>query len=261
MLEFELDSHSQVEGQESFAKLSDVKIFISNQYDKFNLSKFNRNPGHYKKVKESIENNNYTQFQPILVCVNAEGELEIVDGQNRFLACKELGLPIHFIISEDITIYAAADINQASKNWSSMDYARHYANRGREPYIKLLDLCAKFNQKISVVQSFGKLSKGASSHSVNVRNGNFEFRDDINVDEFFEYIDTFKQYYPNFYNKERFVKAMLKVYLHPEFDREQMDRKLELTYAILREQPRVDMMIDEILKVYNYKSRNPIVMR
>ena len=111
--------------------------------------------------------------------------MEIVDGQNRFLACKNLGLPIHFIVSEDIKIFAAADINRASKNWTASDYAEHYAKRGREPYVRLLDLCAKYDQRLSIVQQFGKMSNNARSHSDNVKSGNFQFRDDVNIDEFF----------------------------------------------------------------------------
>lgn len=138
--------------EQVFAKQSDVRVFTSNQYDKFILSELNRIPGHYKKVLQSIKENDYTKYQPILV----NSRLEIVDGQNRFLACKELGLPIHFIVSDEIQIFAAADINRASKNWTASDYAIHYAKRGREPYIKLLDLCARFNQKLSVVQCLGR---------------------------------------------------------------------------------------------------------
>jgi len=242
---------------EVFAKQSDVRVFVSNQYDKFILSELNRIPGHYKKVLNSIKENDYTKYQPILV----NHKLEIVDGQNRFLACKELGLPIHFIVSDEIKIFAAADINRASKNWTANDYAIHYAKRGREPYIRLLDLCARFNQKISIVQFFGKMSGAVRSHSDNVKSGNFQFREDVNIEDFLSHIEDFAAYYKNFYKKDKFIKAVLKLYLTPGYSKSTMNNKLRMASGIVHEQPRVDMMTEEIIKLYNYKSRTPLVVK
>jgi len=233
---------------------SDVKIYTSSDYSIFNLSELNRVPGHYKKVLKSIEENDYTQFQPILVNRN----MEIVDGQNRFLACKDLGLPIHFIVSEGIKIFAAADINRASKNWSASDYAEHYAKRGREPYVRLLDLCAKYDQRLSIVQQFGKMSNSVNSHSENVKSGNFQFRNDVNIDEFLTHIEEFGQYYKAFYKKDKFVKAALKLYLKKEYKMSVMINKLRMASGIINEQPKVDMMAEELVKLYNYKSRTKI---
>lgn len=242
--------------KEVFARQSDVRIFTSNQYDKFILSELNRIPGHYHKVRDSIKENDYTKYQPILV----NSKMEIVDGQNRFLACKELGLPVHFIVSDEIKIFAAADINRASKNWTAMDYAIHYAKRGREPYIKLLDLCAKYNQKLSIVQCFGKMTGSNRSHTENVKSGQFQFREDVDIEDFLSHMQDFEPYY-SFAKKGKFVKAVLKLYLTKGYDQELMRNKLRMASGIVHEQPRVDMMTEEILKLYNYKARKPFVVK
>lgn len=236
--------------EEIFAKATEIKIWSSNQYEKFNLSKFNRDPSHYKKVKDSVEANDYTMYQPILV----DKYMNVVDGQNRFLACQELGYPIYFIVSKEIHIYAAADINQASKNWSAMDYTRHYAERGRESYITLLDYCARYGQRVSVVASFGKLSDGARSVSHNIKKGTFEFREDIDIETFFKHMEVFKPYY-DFATKEKFVKAALKLYLHPNYIEETMVTKLKQNSSIVREQSKVGDMAEELVKLYNFSKR------
>lgn len=240
--------------REVHATQSKVRIFTTSDYAIFKLSELNRIPGHYKKILESIRENDYTMYQPILV----NSKMEIVDGQNRFLACKELGLPIHFIVSETINIYAAADINRASKNWGSEDYAQHYAKRGREPYIRLLDLCAKYNQRISVVQQFGKMSGKVKSHAENVKSGNFQFREDIDIEDFFEHMEDFAPYYKSFCTMDKFVKAVLKLYMASGYKKETMRNKLRIASGIVNEQPRVDMMAEELLKLYNYMSRSKI---
>jgi hypothetical protein len=243
--------------EDVFARQSEVKIFTSTQYDRFVLSELNRIPGHYKKVLESIKENDYTMYQPILI----NSRMEIVDGQNRFLACRELGIPIHFIVSENINIFAAADINKASKNWNANDYAEHYAKRGREAYIQLLDICAKYGQRLSVVQQFGKMSGAVRSHSENVKSGNFQFREDVDIEKFLNHIEDFSKYYKNFYKKDKFVKAVLRLYLKKEYSIESMKNKLRMASGIVNEQPRVDMMAEDLIKLYNYKSRKPISLK
>ena len=241
---------------ETFAVQSDVIVWRTTDYSKFKLSNFNRNPSHYKNVKESINKNDYAKYQPILVNKN----MEIVDGQNRFLACQELGLPIYFIGGMNVHIYAAADINKASKNWSSLDYARHYAQRGKEEYIKLLDLCYKYNQRLSIVQQFGIISNRSRSHTENVKSGDFKFREDVDIDDFFEHMKVFEDYY-RFAKKDRFVKSVLHLYLNENYNKKKMKNKLRLASAIVKEQPRVDLMTDELLKLYNYKSKNKIILK
>lgn len=252
----ELEKDSMTIGENAFAVQSDVIIWKATDYSKFNLNEFNRNPGHYKKVLESIKGNDQTAHAPILV----DMKMNIVDGQNRFLACKELGFPIYFTVSKSIHIFAAADMNGASKNWEINDYVQHYSKRGMVDYTRMLDLCAKYGQRISVMAQFGNLTDSSKSHTESVRKGLFKFREDIDVDAFFEHLSIFKKYY-SFSTNERFVKSMLKFYVHPEYDSKAMANKLRIASAIVKDQPRVDMMIEELLKLYNYKSRKPIFVK
>lgn len=251
-LQFDLQSTTE----KPFAVESDVKIWVATDYSKFNLNEFNREPGHYRKVLESIKANDHTQYQPILV----DKHMNIVDGQNRFLACKELGLPIYFIVSREIHIFAAADINQASKNWNMQDYVQHYSKRGKEAYTKMIDLAAKYNQRISVIAQFGKMTDSVRSHTENVKKGNFQFRDDVNVDKFFQHLAFFQKYY-KFSTNERFVKALLKMYMNQEYSEKTMVNKLRLASGIVNDQPSVDLMLAELLKLYNYKSRRPLSVK
>jgi len=239
--------------KEFAATQSEVRIFKTTHYDKFKLSEFNRDPAHYKKLVESIKDNDKTMYNPILV----DKDLVIIDGQNRFLACKELKLPVNFIVAKDMHIFEAADINQASKNWTTMDYASHYANRGREEYIKLLDYAHKYDQRITVIMTFGRLSKGNRSHGKSVRSGNFKFREDIDVDAFFKHATEFREYL-SFAKKDCFVKALLKMYMHENYDKDVMMKKLKKNSGIVHEQSRVDTMLDELLKLYNYRMKKKI---
>ena len=59
-------------------------------------------------------------------------KLQIIDGQHRFTALKELGFPIEFIIDEGIGVKECRAINEDRRNWSTMDYVISYSKSGEE---------------------------------------------------------------------------------------------------------------------------------
>lgn len=79
-------------------ELSNV-VQQTQEYDKFSLLSANRDisKGHVQSLKASIEKlGNITEKVPIIVNQN----LEIIDGQHRFQALKELGLPVFYIVAD-----------------------------------------------------------------------------------------------------------------------------------------------------------------
>lgn len=112
-----------------------LAVKSSYDYDLFEFFDSNRPPLHWQKIAESIENKDLTKFVPILV-VKVNGGLKIVDGQNRFLACKHLGKPIYYYqlpddCDEDIMII----LNVDRKNWSIENYLNFYVSQGKQSYL------------------------------------------------------------------------------------------------------------------------------
>ena len=70
-------------------------IHTTKEYDKFSLINYNRevNRKHLNRLKISIKHKDLTKFKPVIV----DKEFCVVDGQHTFVACKELGLPIHYM--------------------------------------------------------------------------------------------------------------------------------------------------------------------
>jgi len=134
-------------------------------YNLFRFFDANRPPLHWRKIMQSIEKKDLTKYVPILV-VRIKGSLFIIDGQNRFLACKELGLPIYYILlpddcDEDVMFM----LNIDRKNWTLENYLNYWVARGNEEYKKVqsvLSECVEFtvSDVLSVWQSRSKV--GAS---------------------------------------------------------------------------------------------------
>jgi hypothetical protein len=59
----------------------------------------------------------------------------IIDGQGRFLACKQLGLPIHFIIANDVDESDIILLNVGRENWRIENYLNFYVNNGHKHYL------------------------------------------------------------------------------------------------------------------------------
>ena len=123
------------------------KIYITDDYDKFKKLTGNRDVKGTKKIVASIKSVGYV-LSPILVNEN----FEVVDGQNRLEALKQLELPVPYIIQNGIGIEECRHLNIGQSNWNTTQFIRSYAESGNESYIRLLDLINDFSKQFSKVR-------------------------------------------------------------------------------------------------------------
>ena len=89
------------------------QVNSTNDYSKFKTLQGNRNVNslHIRRLKESFKEKYL--LSPIVVNQN----YEIIDGQHRFEAAKELNLPVNFIICNDYSLKEVQLLNTNMKNW------------------------------------------------------------------------------------------------------------------------------------------------
>lgn len=71
-------------------------------YDMFKFRDDNRTKirkRHVDTLAESIQRNNQLEKHPIVV----NQDMEIINGQHRLCAAKELGIPVYYIVQEEFT--------------------------------------------------------------------------------------------------------------------------------------------------------------
>ncbi len=115
-----------------------MKIYSTKDYSRFSFLDNNRivKSSHVNMLKKSIKNIDLTKYNPIKVDAN----LRIIDGQHRFHACMELGLPIYYVVLNGVDAEQAMIIdNQNNKKWEMMDWLRYRANKNGGCYKQLLD--------------------------------------------------------------------------------------------------------------------------
>lgn len=113
-------------------------IYKTFDYDQFKFMEANRTAAKFRvnKIIQSIEQVGYIVPSPILV----NKDMEIIDGQGRFCACKEMGLPIYYTIADNAGINECIAMNMGQANWTTRDYINSYAARGYKAYLLLQNL-------------------------------------------------------------------------------------------------------------------------
>lgn len=125
----------------------------STNYDQFVLMDTNRDQsrGHIETIKKAFEKvGNLTRVQPILV----NEKYEIIDGQHRFVACKELDEPIFFTMVPGLGVSDAREMNTLHRGWTIADYARSYAIGGDINYQRYEQLREDFGYTHSIVMTY-----------------------------------------------------------------------------------------------------------
>jgi len=118
-------------------------VQTTTNYDQFTFLDANRevNERHVGAIRRSFENNgNFTQAQPILV----NERMQIVDGQHRFVAARELDLPVFYTIVPGLGAREAQQMNLLHRAWTNQDYLHAYVQENKRPYILFQQLAEEY---------------------------------------------------------------------------------------------------------------------
>ena len=145
-------------------KVCNTPIYETTNYEIFKKLLGNRAAKSEKKIIESVNKIGYI-MSPLIV----NEKYEVIDGQNRLAALKELGLPVHFIIVPGLKIDACRRLNIGQTNWSATDYVYSYAEEGRPEFQRLAALLNEFQKPFGLegvcafafVRTWGLLGSGS----------------------------------------------------------------------------------------------------
>jgi len=186
---------------------------VEANHSKFTLLENNRviYDKHVASLVASIVKNG--QMQPIVV----SKDLEVIDGQHRLEACKELDLPVCYIIHEKATSKEIAVINNTQKGWTQEDYIRHFSHKNHRncaEYKKLKKFKEDHNLPYSVIFLLMRVKVTNSREDQSIKSqfveGTFKVEDLELAEERAKQILKFKSFNSNIANKCSFVFAFLK---------------------------------------------------
>lgn len=225
-------------------------VFETTDYDKFKTLGGNRFVDHSDKIVESI--NEVGQLNsPIIVNEN----FEIIDGQNRFEAYRKLRLPVHYIISPGYGIKECIAMNSVSKNWSTSDYIKSYANLGNEHYKYLRDMLGKYSKRLPNTVILAICSGNIDFYNKTaIRNGLFKIGDrgPVFYDEMLEFLCRFNMQGIKG-NSDRLYKVIAYCYMADEISNEKLVSFFEKYSYQIESVVDTKQAVEAIEKVYNFK--------
>lgn len=229
-------------------------------YTKFKFLIDNRQTArtHINKLKEAITRKpEILEVQPILV----NEKYEIIDGQHRFVAASELGLPITYNMVHGIGIETAREMNVLQRGWTLDDYAISYAKAGNLQY-KAFNKYRREHPGISGTVLITIMSgKEIGNLSSDFRNGKFVIKRDTEDTEWIlKELEEIKEITGHEIPLTKpFVTALLTSIENEEFVYAEFKKNLRRKPDMFRRTPVIRDGLRLIEDLYNYqKSTNTI---
>lgn len=119
------------------------------EYDLFKFVGKNRgvDPQKVSLFKKTMkESPHLPALNPILV----NESMEIIDGQHRFHACRDLGIPIYYLQSAELTHEDIITLNKDRKNWTLDDFINFHVRNGNKNFISLVAFSKESGLTISM---------------------------------------------------------------------------------------------------------------
>ena len=241
-----------------------AKVYETYDYDKFHImEKGNRVINHVSAIKKSMQKE--FLFSPIIV----NKDMEIVDGQNRFFASKELGKPIYYIIRPEYGINEVRLLNSGAKNWGKRDFIKSYAEEGNEEYQMIFDFMKKFPDFSAHIVEYilrlssantvlGSMDSSKKNANTAMSDGTFKVKDWRKSIKIAEWLMQYKPFHKNIYKRIPFVVAIIKLSRDPQFDNDEVIRKIQQNPRAFVPCVNSEEFIRMIEEIVNFRSRNKI---
>ena len=220
------------------------------EYDLFSFLDGNRpvNSSNYKELKASMTEK-YLMC-PIIVNEN----YEIIDGQHRYSACKELGLPVYYIVCEGYGIEQVKRANIVSKTWKKQQFLDMYLAEDKEEYKIFNSLIQTYNIPIAVlIKMFAVIRKvPVTKVSLEFEEGEFVASEAMQIMKFMDDLEDFSGFKE--YKTSNFITAFMKLYFRPDYSHEKMVSKLARRGSVLEPKTTINDYLNILCnEIYSYK--------
>ncbi len=232
-------------------KITNVKIHVTKDYDKFSFLKENRPivPAKLQRLEACYKQEYFGELFPIKV----SPKLAIMDGQHRFLTVKKMGLPVYYVISRKLKMEHIGVINSTQDRWTAYDCVRYYALQGKEHYMVLEAYMGKWGFSLTTALPMLSTSGGGSATDA-VRAGIFKVTQNLNeANKYAQRVHDFKGHFKSYKNRS-FVIACLDAFTHPDYNHDRMMAKVEYQSMRLVKCTSKEMYLQLLESVYNYKT-------
>jgi len=231
-----------------------MEIRNTTNYNKFNLLKFNR-PIIPTKVEQMIKAyrdgmNLFSAF-PIVVDQN----MAIFDGQHRFEACKELNIPVYYVvIKTESTIEQISTINANQTKWDLSNFCHAFIQQGNKNYQLVRDFHEKANGlSVSVCCEILKQKQPHMTKEFNT--GAFKVADYKKAEDILYWINEFRKIDNTKYKQRNFIRVLICFQKIPGFSFRHLLDKVKMLDGRIKAMANVKEEMWQLNEIYNWKTR------
>jgi hypothetical protein len=226
------------------------EVYQTHKYSLFRYLEGNRGLDliNLHRVKESIKEEYLVN--PIII----NEKWEIIEGQHRFEAVKELNLPVYFIQIPGYGIKQTYKLNTIGKKWDALSFADSYAKMGNPHYQVFLQFREKYKfdtRGLMAILSGGNSGKWGK-HLEKFGKGEFVVEDEEAAHEMARKILDYEPYYPGGIHRRSFIAAIIKLMSHKLYNHSQMLEKLEKRPYPIYHFPNTSQYLEVLVKTFNY---------
>jgi hypothetical protein len=226
-------------------------VFKTNDYAKFTKLNGNRdlNQLHYKRLLASVNEKNLLSANPILV----NEKYQIIDGQHRFEVCKELCLPVYYILVQNLGLKEIQILNANSKNWKHEDYVDGYCSLGLKEYCYLQNELKRTG--LGIASLLAMLGADNGNAAMNLREGNLILPHKKRGLIIMQWIKDYDLFFINSTHRN-FIRALVHLYNIKEYNHNKMIQKLQYQSGKLKTCTDTKTYLAILEEIYNFKERS-----
>jgi hypothetical protein len=244
-----------------------TSIFTTTNYSIFDFIGGNRETDNtnLNKIKQSLSKKHIRTNAVICILDNTDPikPLKIVDGQHRFKACKELNIPVSFVIDSSLTMASILNditlLNTASKEWDVSDFMRSEAQKGNENYILYSAVYGQYFTSFDHESLFYILNNDINRTCSKISYPSFKagelIFDHSDYNYLIQRISNISQF--NHFNeiggKRYYQKALNQLLNTKGFNMNQMLVKLQARQSTITKCTTVEGALKQLADIYNYK--------
>lgn len=217
-------------------------VYQSSDYDLFKFIESNRvvKKSHVEKLIQQI-NDGY-EMPPIIVKENGE----ILDGQHRFMALKQLGKPVEYIIKENIKQDTLQKSNTLVSKWSVKDHINFFMKENNQEYKELHEFIEYSGLTAdTAARILGTVDERSTSSGL--MNGKFRV---TNKEDAYLFVDEVTLRMRADKPKEKIIHAVRKVY-NVGIDNKRLVNCVNALYEELAMISKIPLMAERIVTLYN----------
>lgn len=211
--------------------IHDGVMYSTKEYRKFKLIKGNRNLNKtkYLQLLKSME------VEQLKIPIAVNEKFEIIDGQHRYHASRELGLPVYYFIVEGYGIEQVKRANLVSSTWTKEDYLGLHISEGLDNYLEFNDLLLECGLNTTdLIKVYAKAQdKSQDQLAYEFENGTLSNEGIEKVEAFLKALKDFEFF--KFSKKKQFVAAFIKLFFDNRYDHKRMLKRLEARATVLEE--------------------------